>query len=265
MINLKQCKEVFLNHLEQYEDKTTIGFDLKVKHTFRVMKISKELCKKLNLSKEESKLAQVVALLHDIGRFEEIRYNKKLDNAKYDHATVGVDLLFKENVIDKFNIEKKYYNIIEVAVYNHSRKSIPEGLNKEELLQTKIIRDADKLDNFILKIRGKIDSCFPGNIKNIEEVNNSLISDKVYKSIMNRECVDVHDRETKLDLFICVLGFIYDLNFIESLEIVKEKNYINRIIDRFNYTNSDTLEKMENIRKQLNTYIEEKLRNNTTK
>ena len=106
MINLKQCKEVFLDHLEQYEDKTTIGFDLKVKHTFRVMKISKELCKKLNLSKEESKLAQVVALLHDIGRFEEIRYNKKLDNAKYDHATVGVDLLFKENVIDKFNIEK---------------------------------------------------------------------------------------------------------------------------------------------------------------
>ena len=265
MINIKQNKEIFLKHLDHYEDKSTIGFDLKVKHTFRVMKISKELCKKLNLSKEESKLAQIVALLHDIGRFEELLYMKKLDSAKFDHSSVGVKVLFEDNIIEKFNIDKKYYEIINKAVLNHSRKTIPEGLNEEELLQTKIIRDADKLDNFILKIRGKIDSCFPGNIKNIEEVNNSLISDKVYKSIMNRECVDVHDRETKLDLFICVLGFIYDLNFIESLEIVKEKNYINRIIDRFNYTNSDTLEKMENIRKQLNTYIEEKLRNNTTK
>lgn len=265
MINIKQNKEIFLKHLDTYEDKTTIGFELKLKHTFRVMNISKELCKKINISKEETKLAQLVALLHDIGRFEELLYMKKLDSAKFDHSSVGVKLLFEDKVIDKFNIDKKYYNIIEVAVLNHSRKTIPEGLTEEELLQTKIIRDADKLDNFVLKIRGKIESCFPGNIKHKNEVENSLISDKVYASIMNRECVDVHDRQTKLDLFICVLGFIYDLNFIESLEIVKEKNYINRIIDRFNYTNSDTLEKMENIRKELNDYIEEKLRNITTK
>ena len=30
MINLKQCKEIFLNHLDQYEDKSTIGFDFKL-------------------------------------------------------------------------------------------------------------------------------------------------------------------------------------------------------------------------------------------
>ena len=265
MINLKQCKEIFLNHLDQYEDKSTIGFDLKLKHTFRVMKISKDLCKKINISREEAKLAQVIALLHDIGRFEELLYMKKLDSAKFDHSAVGVKVLFEENVIDKFNLDKKYYSTIETAVLNHSRKTIPEDLSEEELLQTKIIRDADKLDNFVLKITRKIEECFPGNIQSKSEVEDSLISDKVYKSIMNNECVDVYDRETKLDLFICVLGFVYDLNFKESLEIVKENNYINRIIDRFKYSNNDTLEKMENIRKQLNNYIEEKLRNTTTK
>ena len=265
MINLKQCKEVFLNHLDHYEDKSTVGFDLKLKHTFRVMRISKELCKKINISKEESKLAQVVALLHDIGRFEELLYMKKLDSSKFDHSTVGVKVLFEDNVIDKFSLDKKYYNTIQVAVLNHSRKTIPEGLREEELLQTKIIRDADKLDNFVLKINRKIEECFPGNIKTKSEVEDSLITDKVYESIMNSECVDVHDRKTKLDLFICVLGFVYDLNFRESLEIVKENDNINRIIDRFNYSNSETKEKMENIRKQLNNYIEEKLRNTTTK
>ena len=168
-------------------------------------------------------------------------------------------------MIDKFSLDKKYYNTIQVAVLNHSRKTIPEGLTEEELLQTKIIRDADKLDNFVLKINRKIEECFPGNIKTKSEVEDSLITDKVYESIMNSECVDVHDRKTKLDLFICVLGFVYDLNFRESLEIVKENDYINRIIDRFNYSNSETKEKMENIRKQLNNYIEEKLRNTTTK
>ena len=240
MINLKQCKEIFLNHLDQYEDKSTVGFDLKLKHTFRVMKISKDLCKKINISREETKLAQVIALLHDIGRFEELLYMKKLDSAKFDHSAVGIKVLFEDNVIDKFNLDKKYYSTIETAVLNHSRKTIPEDLSEEELLQTKIIRDADKLDNFVLKITRKIEECFPGNIQSKSEVEDSLITDKVYKSIMNNECVDVHDRETKLDLFICVLGFVYDLNFKESLEIVKENNYINRIIDRFKYSNNDT-------------------------
>ena len=265
MINIKYCKEVFLNHIDKYEDKTTLGFDLKVKHTFRVMKISKELCNKLNLSIEEKKLAQVIALLHDIGRFEELLYMKKLDSSKYDHASVGVKILFEDKVIDKFNIDDKYYNTINKAVLNHSRKTITDDLNEEELLQTKIIRDADKIDNFKLKIRRKAEECFPGNIFSKEEVENSLISDKVYLAIMNRECVDVKDRKTSLDLFICVLGFVYDLNFKESLELVKENNYINRIIDKFKYTNKDTIKKMEDIRLVLNKYIEEKTTFYTTK
>lgn len=259
MINIKHCKETFLKHLDKYEDKTTLGFDLKLKHTYRVMQISKTIGKNLNLSKEEVKLAEVIALLHDIGRFEELLYLKKFDSAKFDHAAIGVKILFEENVIEKFNIDKKYYDIIYKAVLYHSRKTLPEDLTEEELLQSKIIRDSDKLDNFKLKLRSRANKCFPGNINSRKEVETSLISDKVYESIMKRECVDVKDRKTPLDLFICILGFTYDLNFKESLEIVKENDYINRIIDKFEYTNPDTINKLEDIRNELNNYILEKL------
>lgn len=259
MINLKHCKETFINHINTYEDKSTLGFDLKVKHTFRVMKLSKELSKKLNLTKEEIKLSEVIGLLHDIGRFEELLYNKKLDSAKFDHSSVGVKLLFEDNLIDKFKLDKKYYNVIYHSVLNHSRKEIPDGLNEEELLQTKIIRDSDKLDNFKLKVTGSAIECFPGNIKSKEEVEDSLISNEVYNAIINRKCVDVKDRKTPLDLFICVLAFVYDLNFKETLQIVKENDYLNKIIDKFTYTQLDTINKIEEIRRVLNIYIEEKL------
>ena len=264
MINIKHCKETFLKQLDRYEDKTTLGFDLKLKHTFRVMKISKTLCKNLNLTKEESKLAEIIALLHDIGRFEELLYTKKFDSAKFDHSTVGINILFEENKIEEYNLDKKYYDTIYKAVLNHSRKEIPKDLNKEELLQAKIIRDADKLDNFILKIRSSAEKCFPGNIKTRKEIEDSSISINVYNSMMQRECVDVRDRKTPLDLFLCILGFIYDLNFIESIKIVKDNNYVNRMIDKFTYTSSDTKEKLEDIRRVLNNYIDEKLRNNNT-
>ncbi len=258
MINVKHCRETFLKHLDRYEDKTTLGFDLKLKHTFRVMAFSKYLSKKLNLSKEDKQIAEVIALLHDIGRFEELLYLKGFDSVKFDHAYHGTKMLFEENSIEKFNIDQKYYDIIKKAILNHSKKDIELGLNEKELLQAKIIRDADKLDNFGLKARSAAEKCFPGSVSSRKEVEESLVSNEVYNSIMNKECVDIRDRKYPLDYFICILGFIFDLNYKESLEIVKEHDYVNKIVDKFTYKNKETASRMEDIRNILNNYVEEK-------
>ena len=50
---------------------------------------------------------------------------------------------------------------------------------------------------------------------------------------------------------------IFDINFKESFEIIKKEDYINKIIDRFKFANTDTNEKMEQIRKIINDYIQE--------
>jgi hypothetical protein len=44
-------------------------------------------------------------------------------------------------------------------------------------------------------------------------------------------------------------------NLSISLTYVKENNYINKLIDRIEYKDSDTKEKMENIRDCANTFI----------
>lgn len=77
---------------------------------------------------------------------------------------------------------------------------------------------------------------------------------------MNNKCVDIHDRKTPLDYWLCVLAFIFDINFKETLRIIKNNNYVDTIIDRFNYTNKDTKIKMEEIRKITKKYIENKIR-----
>ena len=86
MINIKHAKEQFNKFINTYEDKETVGFDLKVKHTNRVINISKIIVKNLKLTKEEQKLAELIALLHDIGRFDEITCFKQYNSAKFDHA-----------------------------------------------------------------------------------------------------------------------------------------------------------------------------------
>ena len=103
-----------------------------------------------------------------------------------------------------------------------------------------------------------IEARFPNVVNKIEEFEYSEISDKVYDSIINKRCVDVHDRKTPLDYWCCLLAFIFDLNFKQSFEIIKENDYINLCIDRFNYYNQETKERMKKIKEITNNYIEEK-------
>ena len=141
---------------------------------------------------------------------------------------------------------------------NHS---IEKGLNERELLHSKIIRDADKLDNYRVKQEEKIEAIFPKRVNRKEDMEESLVSDKVYKAVLNRKCVNIYDRITPLDFWVCVLAFTFDLNFDVTYNMVKEKDYINILIDRFDYKNKETKNRMENIRNILNKYVGEKITN----
>ena len=149
MIDIEKAKKTFKNFLNNY-NKNELGFELKIVHTYHVVDNAKEIATKLNLSEEDIKLAELIALLHDIGRFEEITFLKKFDSVKFDHASHGVKMLFENNLIRDFIEDESYDQIIKLAIDNHSRLEIQEGLDERCLLHSKIIRDADKLDNFRL-------------------------------------------------------------------------------------------------------------------
>ena len=257
MIDLEKAKISFREYLSNFDNQDEPGFNLKVVHTYHVVDDAIMISKKIGLSEEDVNLAALIALLHDIGRFDELKNLKKFDSIRNDHAMFASKLLFEEGLITNFIDTDKYNNIIKKAIENHNKKQIEEGLSDKELLHAKIIRDADKLDNYRVKKEEKLKNIFPGVVNNKEEFENSLISDNVYNSVMKEECVDIKDRKYPLDYWICVLAFTFDLYFKETLLIVKENNYINILIDRFKYSISN--EKMNEIRKVLNKYIEKKL------
>lgn len=259
MIDIKMVRNSFKRFLEKYKNQEELGFELKVVHTYHVVANASKLSKKLNLSEEDVQLAELIGLLHDIGRFEELNFLKQFDSVGFDHASYGVKMLFEENLIREFLFDNQYDTFIKNAINNHSRLTIENNLDERSLLHAKIIRDADKLDNFRVKKEEKIEAIFPGKVKEKQEFENSTISDKVYISVLNRKCVDIKDRKTPLDYWICVLAFLFDLNFKESYEIVKENDFINVLIDRFHYQNSETKKQMEEIRTIMNDYIDSKV------
>ena len=80
MIDITYAKQAFKSFLERYkEDEDVLGFELKVVHTYHVVENAKLIAEKLQLDEEDAKLAELIALLHDTGRFEEITFLKQFD------------------------------------------------------------------------------------------------------------------------------------------------------------------------------------------
>lgn len=232
----------------------------KVIHTYNVVKMAKYISDNLNLKEEDKELAQLIALLHDIGRFPQAVEFKSFreDRENVDHAILGVQILFKNNMIRDFVLENKYDEIIKKAIANHSKYILEkDGMSERELLHSKIIRDADKLDSF--RVKEKEDIYIMANITK-EELEKSLISDDIYNDFLSEKTILSSKRKTGVDIWVSYIAFIFDLNFSCSLKYIKEHNYIDTLVDRFSYKEINTKNRMEIIRKFSIQYLNKKIK-----
>lgn len=213
-------------------DEYTSKFDLdnkmmklKYNHSYRVKDISNLLAKKLRLDEENIKLATLIGLLHDIGRFEQIKkYGTYSDINTIDHGDFGAYLLFNKGLISNFTIDVQNYDIIKECVKCHNKYCIDNEKMYDEktLTQLKIIRDADKLD--ILNIFA--------NLNETDVNSDGSISKEVENQFFNNEILDNRSKKTNADKIIGIISYIYDINFKESFEYIKQQDFIEKIYDR---------------------------------
>lgn len=259
MIDIERAEKAFKEYLKEYDvDSEKVA--LKVTHTYGVVKASEYLAKQLNLSEEDTNLSRLIALLHDIGRFEQSKANNDVyDNADsmlFDHAVYGCKVLFEDNMIRRFVDEDKYDNIIYKAILNHNRITIEDGLSEKELLHAKLIRDNDKTDNFRVKLTESFKVLL--GTDDVEKIENERISEDIYETFMKKSLIKYGDAQTPLDRWSAYIAFIFDYNFDESLRYLKENDLINKCFDRINYRNPDTIAKISNMRNLAITFVEEK-------
>ena len=205
---IEKAKIAFEKYIDEF-DKSVKGINLKYNHSYAVMDLMAELSFRLNLSKEDMELAKVIGLLHDIGRFYQLKESKSFDDSKLDHAEVAIKYLFDENHIRDFVEEDKYDEIIKKAIHNHNKHTIEKGLNDKELLFSKMIRDMDKVD------------IFKQQAINYDIVFDSKeITTEVLKEFSENKSIDRDIMKSKTDFTLQVLSFVFDINFNESYDIL---------------------------------------------
>lgn len=87
MIDLTHASRVFEEYLDSFcrEDEK---IKLKIIHTQGVIRCAAQIAARMGLEKEDADLAELIALLHDIGRFEQIRQFDSFEPGVMDHAAL---------------------------------------------------------------------------------------------------------------------------------------------------------------------------------
>ena len=255
-IDITKAKEIFKEFVKKYSSLESGKINLKIAHIMRTSEVSKEIAKYLELSEEDIVLAELIGLLHDIGRFEQIkRYNTFLDKKSINHGALGCEMLFKEGLIRKFIPNtRKYDEIIKNAILNHNRDYIEEGLDEKSLLHSKIIRDADKTDIYYVLVTDEL-----VNIYGVNDLSHLKIAPKIVKSFMEEEKIDYNDVESGIDIFIGQLAYIFDFNYELGLKKVIEEDYIDILIKRINVQDEEQKQIINKMKEKIDSYIKHKL------
>jgi len=172
---------------------------LKVEHTRRVCEAILIIGGSLDLSSENLSIAEICALLHDIGRFEQYkRYRTFSDHKSKDHAELGVDVIQNLHVLD--GLEPEIAEMIIRTVKFHNRMTLPEKQTSRGLLFLKLLRDADKVDIWRVVTEYYHRS---GNQRNrfieLDLPDEPQVSDAVCNALMNKTLVQMTDLKTLTD------------------------------------------------------------------
>lgn len=255
MIDLYKAKKAFQEYVSHY-DVSVPSIRLKIVHTYKVMEVSELLCDELQLSKEDKDLASLIALLHDIGRFEQwTQYQSFADHKTVDHALFSSQLLFQEGLIRSFVDDTDDDEIIRIAIEQHNKYKIDHGFEKRQLLFIHLIRDADKLDNFRVKEEEKIEDIL---FVSMEEMNQSLITPIIYEQMYRQELIYAPNRQTTLDMWLSYIAFIFDLYFPQSLEYIRKNHWIDRSFDRIHPQDLQTYQQYQILKQRTEEYVFQK-------
>ncbi len=217
---MKEIIEKFETYVHEF-DLTNFDLERKYRHSYRVMKLVEQLARSLKLSEEDVTLACIIGILHDIGRFEQLKETDSYDDSKFEHADFGVHYLKKSHFLEQCHVPDAWHSIIFTAIQLHNKYQIPEHLDEKTLLFTKLIRDADKID--ILRL------ALEKNHESTGEIRKQVI-DEFYQ----KKQIHILPDFSKKEFVLVRLGFFYDLNFRKSFELVKEDDFLNKYYERLN-------------------------------
>ncbi|MDY2778173.1 MAG: HD domain-containing protein [Collinsella sp.] len=228
---------------------------LKVAHTYRVADIAERIARSEGWPPSDIDLAWLCGLLHDLGRFEQLRiWDTFRDADSVSHAKMGAAVLEGRGIeglamapipdrvpivdhplapesgsgsIDSFLEDRSHDALIVATVEQHSAFRLDPSLDPRTRAFCDVVRDADKVDilrvnceNTPMTVLGLTDG----------EFLSSGISDAARRGFGERRCLARSERIEPADHLVGMLCFVFELVYPQSARIVREQGHLDALL-----------------------------------
>lgn len=252
-IDRERVKKAFAEYTRQYDSEDE-KIKLKIVHTYKVAELCERIAVSLGLSGEDIDLAWLIGMLHDVGRFEQVRrYNTFEDAKSVDHAQMGIHVLWEEKRIRDYIGDSAEDDLIRLAITQHNVYRIPEDLTAREAMFCNIIRDADKVDIFRVNTEVALEDIY--NVST-EELYNAVVTDRVMEDFYQHHAVLRAHKASPVDHVVGHISLVFELVYPISLRIALEQGYVDRLM-HFASHNPTTRQQFGEIRQEMERYLKE--------
>lgn len=250
-IDREKAKKNFAEYTAAY-DSSDEKVRLKIEHTYRVCGLCEEIAESLALSKEDTDIAWLLGLLHDVGRFEQLRrYGTFQDGVSVDHAAFGTELLFRQGLIRHYLEDPKEDALLEKAIRLHNVYRLPEDLTEREKCFANILRDADKIDILRANVEFPLEKIYNVSTK---ELKWAEVSEDVLENFRAGKTSLRNGKRTVADSIVNQIAFAYELAYPISLKIMVEQGYLQQFLS-FASENPVTQEQFRIVRECMEDYL----------
>ena len=242
---LEELTRLYDAYVDTYRDESgelPAMMRLKRTHTAFVVKNAGLIADGEGFSDEEREVALAAALLHDTGRYEQLkRYDTFKDSDSVDHAVFSHDIVKEKGWLDEVEVEgrgRQWKDAILKAVLYHNRRDLPKEVEHPLSTSTSdlnllskaahTVRDADKLDIFrvledqVAHTDWKGDSRAFWNLS-VSALPNPVVIDCIEKG----RPVDYQNIKSLSDFVLIQVGWMVSgLHFATARRICRDRNHL---------------------------------------
>ena len=202
---------------------------LKVEHTHKVCAVMELLAAGEGLSDAETRIAQAIALLHDVGRFPQYRrWRTFRDSDSDNHARLAVEVIREHGVLDGLPADTCL--LIEEAVRFHNLLQPPEKAQSPTRLFIQLIRDADKLDIWrVFLDEYAMPEAERASAACLGLPDQPEFSPSCLAALAKQQVVHLEACRTLNDFKLLQISWALDLSYASSYRLLLERGYIPRL------------------------------------
>ena len=250
-IDRERAEQVFADYVENYNSRDE-KVRLKIEHTYRVAALCEQIAKSAGCTEYEVELAWLTGMLHDVGRFEQLKNFGTFNDAEsIDHAAYGADILCKEGKIRDYIEGDEEDALIENAVRFHSAYRLPESFEERTRKFSNILRDADKVDILKVNVDFSLEEIYNVTTR---DLRNAEVTKEVMESLKKKHATLRSLKKTSVDHVVGHISLVFELVYPESLRVVKEQGYLEKLLS-FESWNERTREQFWEIREIMEEYL----------